>query len=259
MRSSFLNFVHSIFLLQVFSCINCFLIYPQHHGGVISNVPWKNQRRVSVCSMKVAVDTKETKTPPNFLKSFFSFNSNAQSDGKEVEKRALLKKSLKELCKDTQNGNKCSEDNRILIEDNARQLANLNPTKKIATSNEMNGAWDLLYTTNGGSSSGKLGPFVGTVIQDINMSSESYDNIVALGKGLVEGSLTATWNTIDSNTWEVVFQNLVFKALGLKIIEKELKAKGIWKMTYLDEDLRILYAKGGKNTKQENIYILSKD
>jgi len=34
---------------------------------------------------------------------------------------------------------------------------------------------------------------------------------------------------------------------------------GIWRMTYLDESMRILYAQGGKNTVAENIYILSKE
>ena len=33
---------------------------------------------------------------------------------------------------------------------------------------------------------------------------------------------------------------------------------GIWRTTYLDEDFRILYATGGKNTVKENVYILTK-
>ncbi len=195
----------------------------------------------------------------NSLSSFFNFESKPKNDEKVIEQRAVLKQRLYELCKNTENGNKCSEEQRNLIEEKAQELAKINPLSKIASAKEIDGAWTLLYTTNGGSSSGKLGPFVGNVIQDINVSSKSYDNIVALGNGVVEGRLTATWNTLDSNVWEVVFQDLVFKVLGVKVIEKELKAKGIWRMTYLDENLRILYAKGGKNTKQENIYILAKN
>ena len=258
MKGSTLILVHLICLLQFLESSHGFLVSHQQHGGIITSLHTNDLRRISLCQMKLAVDTRETKTSSNFFSSFFSLNEKPKTNENIIKQRALLKKSIQELCKNTQNGNKCSEENRKLIEDNARQLEKLNPTSKIATSNEMNGSWNLLYTTNGGSSSGKLGPFVGTVIQDIDMNSGSYDNIVALGNGIVEGRLTATWNTLESNVWEVLFQNLVFKVLGLKIIDKELKAKGVWKMTYLDEDLRILYAKGGKNTKQENIYILSK-
>ena len=40
----------------------------------------------------------------------------------------------------------------------------------------MNGSWNLVYTTNGGSSAGKLGPFVGDVEQRIFLSNEAPSN-----------------------------------------------------------------------------------
>lgn len=41
--------------------------------------------------------------------------------------------------------------------------------KSIAKSEASEGLWRLVFTTTTGSSSGKLGPFVGEVLQDIEM------------------------------------------------------------------------------------------
>lgn len=233
-----------------------------------------DDRRNSLCTMKAAVSSKKgkklkvrkslvEKSEPGFLDSLSEFDittvlSGSVNSEKSIQRRALLKEKLVELCENTQNGNKCSDEKRDRIEKIVERLETLNPTVRIGPSELLDGKWKLLYTTNGGSSSGKLGPFVGSVIQDIDTSAFSYDNIVSLGAGLVEGRLTATWKNIDSNTWQVIFQDLVFKVFGIPLVEKTLKAKGIWRMTYLDDNLRILYAKGGKNKKEENVYILAK-
>jgi hypothetical protein len=34
---------------------------------------------------------------------------------------------------------------------------------------------------------------------------------------------------------------------------------GIWRMTYIDQNMRVLYAIGGKNTVKENVYVLIKE
>ena len=54
------------------------------------------------------------------------------------------------------------------------------------------------------------------------------------------------------------FLSIVLKVAGIEVVKKELSAIGIWRMTYIDDDLRILYAKGGKNVLKENVYILKK-
>ena len=142
----------------------------------------------------------------------------------------------------------------------------------------MGGSWFLLYTTNGGSSAGKLGPFVGQVEQYFSVNNNDkkeddyYINYVRLGNGIVQGALTANWDVISDTQWQVNFKSIQFKVLGVTLLEKELKARGIWRMTYLDDDLRILYASsssgaggaggagGASDTvaPKENIYILSK-
>lgn len=116
----------------------------------------------------------------------------------------------------------------------------------------------VVFTTNDGSSAGKLGPFVGKVRQDIVLSEKKYTNYVFLGP--VTGALTATWENLDDKKWKVIFIDIVLTLFGVPLIKKQFPADqtGIWRMTYTDENFRVLYAQGGKNKKLENIYILSK-
>jgi hypothetical protein len=122
----------------------------------------------------------------------------------------------------------------------------------------MSGDWGLLYTENSGSSAGKLGPFIGDVVQSIDMKSKEYINFVRVGGSVFEGALSATWDVLGPKLWRVKFKDITFKLFNTQLTKKPLVAEGTWRMTYLDDDLRILYAVGGKNTVKENIYILTK-
>ena len=51
-----------------------------------------------------------------------------------------------------------------------------------------------------------------------------------------------TWDNLDDKKWQVKFQGIELKVLGIPVTNKPLDAVGIWRMTYIDEDLRILYA-----------------
>lgn len=80
----------------------------------------------------------------------------------------------------------------------------------------------------------------------------------------MEGALDATWDVTGPNSWNVIFQTLTFKVLGIPVVDRKPLPNqvGVWKLTYLDEDLRILYAAGmtnqGKPAKVSNIYILKR-
>ena len=170
-----------------------------------------------------------------------------------------LKADLVTVSTGTSNGIKATEDQRLQIATIVKDLEKLNAVKKIASSDMMNGNWKLIYTTNEGSSAGKLGPFVGRVDQLITVDEQRYINFVRLGNGIITGALTATWDNLGDKLWQVKFLDIELKAFGIPITKKPLGAVGTWRMSYLDDDLRILYAAGGKNTVKENIYILAKD
>ena len=77
--------------------------------------------------------------------------------------------------------------------------------------------------------------------------------------GIVTGVLSATWLRKSNVLWIVQFQTIILKLFGIKLTEKSLSGtEGTWRNTFLDENFRILYAIGGKNTVKENVYILEK-
>ena len=101
-----------------------------------------------------------------------------------------LKADLFSNAQGTSNGVKASAQSKLKISSIVSDLEKLNTNKKISSSPLMNGNWKLIYTTNDGSSAGKLGPFVGRVDQDIDVDSKKYVNFVRLGNGIVTGALT---------------------------------------------------------------------
>ena len=167
-----------------------------------------------------------------------------------------VKQEIKDLARGTKNGIQASEEVRESIKRLVSELESANTNSKLTTSRLMDGDWNLVYTTNEGSSAGKLGPFVGDVVQSVDLDQGDYINFVRLPG--FEGALTASWDVLPKNKWRVKFEQIRFSIFGIKVVEKPLGAIGTWRFTYLDDDLRILYAAGGENTVKENIYILAK-
>lgn len=121
----------------------------------------------------------------------------------------------------------------------------------------------IIFTTTRmiylGSSAGKLGPVVGEVYQQIDLKNKSYLNKVSIFNDLVYAVLSASWTTHSPSLWTVKFGEIIFKVFNIQVIKKSLGGtEGVWRNSYLDDNFRILYAIGGKNTVKENIYILEK-
>lgn len=189
---------------------------------------------------------------------FDFFQKKKSVDGQRLQ---LIKDEINLLAKGTSNGITASDEIRSSISNLVKELESANPTPKLSSSDKVDGAWKLIYTSNQGSSAGKLGPFVGEVEQMISLKgndSPYYVNFVRLGGGIVEGALTATWEVISNDKWQVNFESVEFKIFGATLVQKQLSAVGIWRLTFLDDNFRILYAAGGKNVPKENIYILAK-
>mmetsp|Transcript_2684 Transcript_2684/g.3658 ORF Transcript_2684/g.3658 Transcript_2684/m.3658 type:complete len:212 (-) Transcript_2684:122-757(-) len=152
-----------------------------------------------------------------------------------------IKSKIVKLAQGTQNGLNASP--RTSAEINKLcDILKPSPQRKPALSSALNGRWELLYTTTTGNSAGKLGPLVGKVYQEIDLQSLRYLNILELGP--IVAKLDATWEILAPDQWKVIFRSLQFSILGFSFPEKDLSATGIWRMTYLDDDFRILYAKG---------------
>ena len=173
--------------------------------------------------------------------NFLSTNKRLKSSSSVSD----LKQKLVKLTKNTNNGVSASQASRLEIDSVVNELERLNPTKSLTNTKLLDGNWELLYTTNEGSSAGKLGPFVGKVNQIIDFDAKQYVNTVSLFGNLIVASLDATWNKKSDKAWEVIFQSLKFELFGIKVKQSSLSAVGIWRKSYIDNNLRILYAKGG--------------
>eukprot|EP01035_Chromulina_nebulosa_P020277 gene20277-26322_t len=67
----------------------------------------------------------------------------------------------------------------------------------------MNGFWKLLYTDYNppGPSSGKLGPFLGLVYQDLDSTKGVITNILRIAFPPIVGALVAEQSIENKNTW----------------------------------------------------------
>ncbi|KAK3272466.1 hypothetical protein CYMTET_19239 [Cymbomonas tetramitiformis] len=166
-----------------------------------------------------------------------------------------VKQKVVKLCKDAPgNGVDASSEMRVQIAEALMPLEKQNPTAKPASEDAaaLDGIWRLEYTTTQGNSAGKLGPFVGEVTQEVDISGKKYVNCVRLGTFL-SLVLSADWKVLNDVTWKVIFKTLQVKMFGfvLKEIEFPPSATGLWRMSYVDSDLRILWTRGSTPKKSE--------
>jgi len=110
-----------------------------------------------------------------------------EAKGLIAELRTLTGKSPK-------NGIDCPAGLAADIDATCRELERLNPTSQPANSPLMAGFWRMLYTdfTPAAPSSGKLGPFVGDVYQDLRPSEGLGKNILSIGFPPIKVRLSRT-------------------------------------------------------------------
>ena len=173
----------------------------------------------------------------------------------------LLAQTIEGLAAGKKNGLACSDAEAAELDEIICMLEAQNPTTAPAESALLDGTWRLVYTSTKGGSAGKLGPFVGSVKQVMDLSSgdgPSYYNEVKL-RG-VRAQLDAHWETLDPQRWKVIFDTLSVYVLGKRVVEKPFPPgqTGIWRMTYLDDKMRVLRASGSNTPETENVYVLAK-
>lgn len=166
-----------------------------------------------------------------------------------------LKAKIGRLSANTANGVKASPEISKEIASIAEELESVNPSGKPATSNLLDGKWQLVYTTTRGGSAGELGPFVGDVFQEIDVDAGSYVNVLELLP--LKATLGADWDVLGPDMWTVNFRNIAFSLAGFNLSQKTLEQTGTWRMTYLDDDFRILRAQGRPDA-PFNLYVLKK-
>ncbi len=160
------------------------------------------------------------------------------------------------LEKTGKNGLKASDQQRKEIEGLVDVLEAGNPTLNPArATKKMEGNWQMLYTdlVPAAPSSGKLGPFTGDVYQELDPSNGIIKNLLNIDlPGLkISGGLVAKQSIFDKETWRIDFD---YVSNGVEVAGIPLGAPNkkpfetgketrLWKITYLDDNLRVLRAR----------------
>ena len=113
----------------------------------------------------------------------------------------------------------------------------------------MGGFWKMSYTdfAPAAPSSGKLGPFVGDVFQDLRPEEGRGFNILRVGFPPIKGALVAKARVKSKDAWEIEFDRVGntlggVVPFGPKITFEPGAQIRIWEILYLSEERRILKA-----------------
>jgi hypothetical protein len=181
-----------------------------------------------------------------------SLSSLQPADGSRV---AQLKAEIARQA-GSKNGTDLTAEQHASIKDVISELEDLSPTQQPASVDLAGTNWKLVYTTSTAASSGKIGPFVGLVEQEFPASQPAqYINWVTFAGGLVKARLLADYKAAPDrdNKLNVQFLDTTFMLGPLKYTQQfDANRGGWWRLTYVDNDYRILYA----NT--ENVFILAR-
>mmetsp|Transcript_9415 Transcript_9415/g.28406 ORF Transcript_9415/g.28406 Transcript_9415/m.28406 type:complete len:235 (-) Transcript_9415:2287-2991(-) len=123
----------------------------------------------------------------------------------------------------------------------------------------LDGDWTLIYTSSKDTSSGKVGPLVGHVMQKLDLADGKFFNECFLGPALFR--LEARWNVLDDKRFKVLFDNVKIFVFGRQVAFKPFRdgASGIWRMGYTDDSIRVLWTKRSEKDKRESLFILRKE
>jgi len=208
---------------------------------------------------------EETACHAAYLSPIFSGLQTATLKPKSTKSMTAeeLKASIKRLAAPTSNGVKASQAQREALDEMIKKLEKMNKVKNTAKSDivgQGSATWRLVYTDTDSTSSGKLGPFVGEVLQKFDWPQKKYTNFVQLGPdgAILQAALGARWEPVGSDKWNVVFESIAFRILGVEVKKKEFEGAGTWRLTYIDPDMRILYAASSRRPEVEHVYVLEK-
>jgi hypothetical protein len=88
----------------------------------------------------------------------------------------------------------------------------------------------------------------------------SYSDINYVTLGPVQGALDADWEVLNQNQWRVRFLSIKFSIAGIQLVNKPIAdTVGLWTITYLDDELRILTARSLARNDGGNVYVLKRE
>lgn len=177
----------------------------------------------------------------------------------------------------TDRGRSASPSQKERIHSLTSKLETMCPLSAPARDPRMDGPWIVLYTDAPPPSNGQLFIWKGIAKQVIDLAGGRYRNELYVGgKGVNEDQnawlkavLDASWEEWDGvyldgsgdkapgsnfgqSTWKVTFESITITVLDVPIFTQQFKSgtARTWKMTYLDDDTRVVRA--GKTGREED-------
>lgn len=160
---------------------------------------------------------------------------------------AALKEELLEAIAPLERGAEASLEDQQRVDQIARKVEAVNPTKEPLKSTLLNGKWELIYTTSKSILQTQRPKFLRSITnyQGINVDTLRAQNMETWP---FFNQVTADLTPLNSRKVAVKFD--FFKIAGLIPIKAPARARGELEITYLDEELRI--SRGDKG----NLFIL---
>ncbi|KDP38889.1 hypothetical protein JCGZ_05046 [Jatropha curcas] len=205
----------------------------------LSSIPIdNNQTRLLTLSTSKNSNFDKWRAKVSFFPAFLK-------KGKDAK---VLKEEILEAIAPLDRGADASFEDQQRVDEIARQLEAVNPTKEPLKSNLLNGKWELIYTTSQSILQTQRPKFLRsrTNYQAINADTLRAQNMESFP---FFNQVTADLTPLNAKKVAVKFDK--FKIAGLIPIKAPGRARGELEITYLDEELRI--SRGDKG----NLFILT--
>jgi hypothetical protein len=196
--------------------------------------------------------------------SFFASNKPKPQDQKVTD--ILFNKLRVDIQKAPKNGINTPQELELEIIRICEALRSANPTPNPALNNKMmNGFWKMLWTNfaPASPSTGKLGPFIGTVYQDIDLEECLARNIVKIDIPPIAGELVADVKVANSNTIAISFKTVGSKLGGVLKVGPNIQFEAgqevrSWEHLYLDRQYRIFFARRAEANDKGYLYVMER-
>ena len=220
--------------------------------------------RVEVCRLSSTASSASNPILAALWNALTPISAKQKSKDNEIRIQDLKSQIYSITSQCQPNGLPASSTQQDTIRSLVDEIERFNPTANPAYSPLMNGYWRMLYTdfTPAAASSGKLGPFVGDVYQDLDSTQSTIRNILKIRFPPIDGALIASQRVKDSYTWEIEFDRIENAIFGIPLPVKTFKTQEIrlWQIAFLDNELRILRARRPETDSTESfIFVLVRE
>lgn len=251
--------VHFIVFTYVSCCCHAFF---NTDSRTKQNQAWKDElsNQAGKKSITFLTTTKRNLALQNGSSSTsISSGSDLKPMQQQQQQEDLIQSLVQQISEAGTDGTKATEEVRKSIIDTVDQIQEINCDTNM-TSVPLMGEHVLLYTDTPNTPQ-YIGPFKGKTTQRF-LNESTFQNVLSLGP--LSLAINADRKVMDGSRIKLLFKGLDITLFGKNVVEKEMDAKGVWKIVYCGEalipnnkglDRRVLL----RVMKTPNLYILAKD